>query len=135
MRRNRPRLSPFEAPSPLKILVVDDAPDNQQLLWRYLTKQGAIVETAENGLVGSRMALIGTYDIVLMDIQMPVMDGYSATAKLREAGYKTPIIALTAHAMTEVRRKALNVGYTDHLPKPINPKQLIAAVRNYTRKD
>lgn len=117
----------------IKILVVDDAPDNQQLLWRYLTKQGALVETAENGLVGSKLALAGSYDIVLMDIQMPVMDGYSATAKLRESGYAKPIIALTAHAMNEVRRKALNVGYTDHLPKPINPKQLIAAIVRYVR--
>lgn len=112
----------------LKILVVDDAPDNQQLIWRYLTKYGAIVESAENGLLGYRSAIAGDFDLVLMDIQMPVMDGYSATQKLREAGYRKPIVALTAHAMNEVRKKALNVGYTEHLTKPINSKELVSVI-------
>ena len=115
-----------------RILVVDDAPDNQQLIWRYLTKQGAIVESAENGLLGFRSAIAGNFDLVLMDIQMPVMDGYTATLKLREAGYTKPIIALTAHAMNEIRKKALNVGYTDHLTKPIDPKALIRSIMQHT---
>lgn len=112
----------------MRVLVVDDAPDNQMLIWSYLTKQGAIVESAENGLLGYKAALTGQFDLVLMDIQMPHMDGYTATQKLREAGFTKPIIALTAHAMSEVRKKALNVGYTDHLPKPINAKNLIQAI-------
>ena len=117
----------------LKILVVDDAPDNQQLIWRYLTKQGAQVESAENGLIGYRAATDREFDLILMDIQMPVMDGYTATSKLRESGYRKPIIALTAHAMSEVRKKALMVGYTDHLPKPIDPKELISTIIRHTR--
>lgn len=116
----------------LRILVVDDAPDNQMLIWSYLTKQGAVVESAENGLIGYKAALTGQFDMVLMDIQMPHMDGYTATQKLRESGFTKPIIALTAHAMSEVRKKALNVGYTDHLPKPINAKNLIQAIVKYS---
>lgn len=117
----------------IKILVVDDAPDNQQLIWRYLTKQGAVVDSAENGFLGYRAALAGNFDLILMDIQMPIMDGYSATQKLREAGYRKPIVALTAHAMSEVRKKALNVGYTDHLTKPINSKELISTIAKHVR--
>ncbi len=117
----------------IRVLVVDDAPDNQQLIRRYLTKQGAIVECAENGLIGYRAAVNGEFDVVLMDIQMPVMDGFTATQSLRKSGYRKPIIALTAHAMTEVRRKALFVGYSDHLPKPINPRELIDSILQHTR--
>lgn len=116
----------------LRILVVDDAPDNQQLIWRYLTKRGAFVESAENGFLGYRKALSENFDLVLMDIQMPVMDGYTATAKLREAGFRKPVIALTAHAMSEIRKKALNVGYTDHLTKPINVNELVSSILRYT---
>lgn len=133
VRENIPPIAPeAQLLKGLRILVVDDAPDNQQLIWRYLTKQGALVESAENGLVGFRAALSGDFDIVLMDIQMPIMDGYTATQKLRENGYKQPIIALTAHAMTEVRKKALYVGCSDHLAKPINSKQLIQAIARLT---
>ena len=117
----------------LKILVVDDAPDNQQLIWRYLSKHGAAVESAENGLIGYRTALKGDFDLVLMDIQMPVMDGYTATQKLREYGYTKPVIALTAHAMNDIRKRALAVGYSDHLTKPIDPKQLISAIVRLTK--
>ena len=118
--------------SGLKILVVDDSPDNQQLLWNYLNKEGAIVESADNGLTGYKAALAGNFNLVLMDLQMPVMDGYSATEKLRSMGYKTPIVALTAHAMNEVRIKCLNVGYTDHLTKPINRSELIRTIVRLT---
>ncbi len=115
-----------------RILVVDDAPDNQQLIWRYLTKEGAIVASANNGLAGYKAALSGKFDLVLMDLQMPVMDGYTATAKLRSAGYKLPIVALTAHAMSEVRKKCLNVGYTEHLTKPIDRHELIRMISRLT---
>ncbi|MBN8536980.1 MAG: response regulator [Deltaproteobacteria bacterium] len=116
----------------LHILVVDDAPDNQLYLWLFLRKHGAIVESAENGLLGYKFALTDKFDLVLMDIQMPVMDGYTATEKLREQGYRKPIIALSAHAMSEVRKKALNVGYTDYLTKPINVNELIGKIVRYT---
>ena len=116
----------------VSVLVVDDSPDNQRIIWHFLKKRGASVETADNGFEGFRKAIHGKFDIVLMDIQMPEMDGYTATQKLRDAGFRRPIIALTAHAMTEVRSKCMNVGCTDYLPKPINPKNLIAAVARHT---
>lgn len=117
-----------------RVLVVDDAPDNQQLIWRYLTRQGAIVEAAENGFLGYRSALNGEFDVVLMDIQMPIMDGYTATQKLRERGYTKPIIALTAHAMAEVRKKCFSVGCTEQLTKPINARDLISTISNVVSK-
>jgi PAS domain S-box-containing protein len=114
------------------ILVVDDSADNRQLLWHFLSSYGANVDFSENGVSGYRRALAGNFDIVLMDIQMPEMDGYTATQKLREAGYQMPVIALTAHAMSEVRKKCMNVGCTDHLTKPIKLRELIEAVVKHT---
>jgi CheY-like chemotaxis protein len=116
-----------------KVLVVDDAPDNQRLISIYLKKAGAVFEAAENGLEGYKRALAGEYDVILMDLQMPEMDGYTATQKLRDVGYLKPIIALTAHAMSEVREKCIQVGFTDHLPKPINPTELIGTIARYSR--
>ncbi len=116
----------------VSVLLVEDSPDNQHLISRILIKRGAKVEFADNGLVGVEKALQGHYDILLMDIQMPVLDGYSATQRLREAGYRIPIIALTAHAMSEVRKKCLDVGCTDHLPKPVNIGDLVSTVAKYT---
>ncbi len=118
--------------SGVRVLVVDDAPDNQKLIWHYLTKQGALVDSAENGFLGYQKALAGQFDLILMDLQMPEMDGFTATEKLRAEGYKKPIIALTAHAMAEVRKKCLTAGCTDHLTKPINPQALISTIMKYT---
>jgi two-component system, sensor histidine kinase len=107
-----------------KILVVDDSADNQFLIGRLLKKRGAHVEVADNGLDGVAKALVGEYTIVLMDIQMPEMDGYSATEKLRECGYKRPIIALTAHAMPEAKNRCLEAGCSDHITKPVSSVEL-----------
>ncbi len=112
----------------VRVLLVEDSPDNQTLIWRHLTKYGALVEIADNGLEGVNKAFASEHDIVLMDLQMPVMDGYTATGKLRGRGYSKPIIALTAHAMADVRKKCQDVGCTDHLPKPINSNDLILTV-------
>ena len=115
----------------IRVLLVEDSADNQQLIWRYLTKYGATVEIADNGDEGVKKAMSSEHDVVLMDLQMPVMDGYTATGQLRSRGYQTPIIALTAHAMADVRKKCQDVGCTDHLPKPINSRDLVEAVKVY----
>jgi signal transduction histidine kinase/ActR/RegA family two-component response regulator/PAS domain-containing protein len=115
----------------LKILIVDDSSDNQHLIWHYLSKYQVSLESAENGIEGFQKALQGDFDLVLMDLQMPLMDGYTATQKLRESGYKKPILALTAHAMTEVQRRCLNVGFSDHLAKPINFKELVRMIARH----
>lgn len=124
----QPAGADFSKLSGLKVLVVDDSSENRQIISVYLTKHGAVIDFAENGIVAYRKALESSFDVVLMDIQMPEMDGYTATQKLREAGYAKPIIALTAHAMSEVRMKCLNVGCTDYLSKPIRRDELLTVL-------
>lgn len=112
----------------IKVLLVEDAPINQILIGRFLTGAGAQVDFADNGVEGVKKAMSGDYGVVLMDIQMPEMDGYEATTTLRKQGYKRPIIALTAHALKEDRDRCLQVGCSDHLTKPIDRKKLISQI-------
>jgi CheY-like chemotaxis protein len=118
----------------ISVLLVDDSSDNRMLIGHYLGKQGAQVDTADNGITGYQKALSGNYDVVLMDIQMPEMDGYTATYNLRTAGYQKPIIALTAHAMTEFKQKCLNVGCTNYLSKPVDPQKLISMITDVVER-
>lgn len=119
----------------LKVLLVEDSIDNQDIITFFLAKAGALVEIAGNGLEGVEKALKGTYNVVLMDIQMPKMDGYQATIKLRKEGYKIPIIALTAQNLKEERQKCLDVGYSEHMTKPVNRKLLIQRVAEFAGID
>lgn len=116
-----------------KILVVDDASDNRLLVSHFLKKAGAITEFATNGQEALDKALGNDYQLVLMDIQMPVMDGYSATRELRKQGYKKPIIALTAHALKEDRELSLNVGCDDYITKPIDRISLLNSISKYLK--
>lgn len=127
----------MEAPlDSTRILLAEDGPDNQRLISFVLNRAGADVTVADNGQIGFDLALAardeGTpFDVVLMDMQMPVLDGYDATGKLREVGYKGPIIALTAHAMSSDRSKCIDAGCDDYATKPINHKKLIELVALY----
>lgn len=114
------------------ILVVEDTPDNQKLISIYLEKLGCNITMAANGKLGIDKALNQEFDLVLMDIQMPLMDGYQATRELRSLGYQKPIIALTAHAMTEERSRVLQSGFDGFLSKPIQRGQLVEALENFT---
>lgn len=111
-----------------RILVVEDSLDNQLLAELYLTRSGASVEFAGNGQEGLIKALANDYALVLMDIQMPVMDGYSATGELRRQSYARPIIGLTGYAMKEDREKCLRAGCDDYLAKPFDRKALLECV-------
>lgn len=113
------------------ILVVDDSEENQILLRFYLTKAGLEVQSAANGAMGVEKALKDDFDLILMDIQMPIMDGYTATKTLRAAGYNKPIIALTANAMKEDRERSIASGCHDYLTKPINSTRLLAALAKH----
>ncbi|WP_374077601.1 response regulator [Bdellovibrio bacteriovorus] len=117
------------------ILLVDDVEDNRLLIQRMLSKRGAKLTLATNGEEGLTKALAENYDIILMDIQMPVMDGYTATRKLRQAGYKKPIIALTAHAMKDDRERCIEAGCTDYLTKPVQVEALIQTILNHSMEE
>lgn len=114
------------------ILIVDDVEDNRLLIQRILAKEGALLTLATNGEEGLNKALQENFDIILMDIQMPIMDGYTATRRLRQAGYRNPIIALTAHAMKDDRERCLAAGCTDYLTKPVHFQKLINTILNYS---
>ncbi len=116
-----------------RVLLVDDSVDNRRLIGFHLRKAGAAVDEAENGAVACEMVLgavgdaEGSYDVVLMDMQMPVLDGYSAARRLRTAGVGLPIVALTAHAAHGERAKCLGAGCSAYMTKPVDVPALIAA--------
>jgi CheY-like chemotaxis protein len=119
-----------------RILLAEDGPDNQRLIAHLLRKVGAEVTVAENGQVAVDLVLAAQeagnpFDIILMDMQMPVMDGCEATKQLRSAGCVTPIIALTAHAMTEYRQKCLDAGCSDYIAKPFDISTLVTVVAKH----
>jgi signal transduction histidine kinase/CheY-like chemotaxis protein/HPt (histidine-containing phosphotransfer) domain-containing protein len=119
-----------------RILVAEDGIDNQLLISTILRRQGLDVEIAENGEIAVAKALAdpGPYDLILMDMQMPRLDGYGATAKLRHKGYGGPIVALTAHAMAGERERCLAAGCDDYLTKPIERAVLLGAVESHLQR-
>lgn len=118
------------------VLLAEDGVDNQRLISTLLKKEGAKVMLAENGDIAFRCAMDAyekgnPFDVILMDMSMPVLDGYGATKKLREQGYKLPIVALTAHAMSSDRQKCIDAGCDDYTTKPVNRTKLREIVHTY----
>ena len=123
----------------LKILLVEDNPDNRMLIKAFLKKFPVDIVEAENGKIAVKRFKKGRYDIVLMDMQMPVMDGYTATGNIRKWEKKnnkkeTPILALTAYAMKEDRDKTLKAGCSDYLTKPIKKEKLLEVLMKLVKK-
>jgi len=113
---------------PCRVLLVEDGVTNRKLIGLVLERAGASVRMAENGQAGLEAVAWEPFDLILMDMQMPVMDGYTATSELRRLGCTLPIIALTAHAMASDERKCREAGCSGYLTKPIDRAQLVAAV-------
>ncbi|WP_108125769.1 response regulator [Saccharospirillum mangrovi] len=114
-----------------RVLVAEDNTINQVIARRMLEKLGAEVDIANNGQQAYEMAKAGQYDLVLMDVQMPEMDGLEVSRKLRAKGYRTPIIALTANATLEARQECLQAGMVDFLSKPFRLRNLDCVVSPY----
>lgn len=113
----------------LKILIVEDSKDNQNIFNYFLTTAGAETAIAENGQIAVEMAAAGAYDLILMDIQMPVLDGLAATRQIRAVGFENPIIALTAHASVEAKLNCLKAGCVDLITKPVTGDILIKKIK------
>ncbi len=112
----------------IHILLAEDSADNEKLMRLYLEAAGANVVSAHDGLEAIELATAQDFDIILMDVQMPGLDGLEATKRLRAQGYSQPIVALTAHALTEEIEKSLAAGCDRHVTKPIGRLDLIRAV-------
>ncbi|MBY0316059.1 MAG: response regulator [Bdellovibrionales bacterium] len=123
-----PNLQDFE------VLLVEDSPDNQYLIQKMLEKTGAKIALANNGAEGVDMALAKDFGVVLMDIQMPIMDGHQAVRALRSRGFKVPVVALTAHAMKDEGERATQSGFSHFLTKPIHRKNLTDLLESIHRQ-
>ncbi len=114
-----------------RILVVEDSLDGQLLISKFLAKLAVDVDQAFNGAEAIQKALERHYDLILMDIQMPLIDGYTATNRLRKMGVSTPIIAVTAHAMLEDRNRCLEAGCNGYMTKPLSKNLFQHTIRSY----
>ncbi|MEI8371490.1 MAG: response regulator [Planctomycetota bacterium] len=123
-----------------RVLLAEDGLDNQRFITFVLKKAGVQVTVADNGQIAlgcvqSAQEEKNPFDVILMDMQMPVMDGYTAARRLRNEGYTGPIIALTAHAMAEDRQKCLDAGCNDYATKPIDRQNLLRTVAHWMDHD
>ena len=119
---------------PSKVLVVDDDPRLRDLLRRYLTDNGCTVYTAENGQAMNKLWLRERFDVLILDLMLPGEDGLSILRRLRGANETTPIIMLTAKGEDVDRIVGLEMGADDYLPKPFNPRELLARINAVLRR-
>lgn len=118
----------------VRILLTEDSIDNQILIQQILTKAGGLVEVAENGQKALSKSIQNNFDIYLIDLQMPVMDGFETLAELRKLNVRNPIIAITANVLPEEKANCISRGFSAHISKPINRKNLIETIIRYLKK-
>jgi signal transduction histidine kinase/ActR/RegA family two-component response regulator len=118
----------------IHILLVEDVEFNVMVAEKMLQNWKATVDVASNGEIAVEKAKQNKYDIILMDLQMPVMDGYTATRKIRESNNTTPIIALTASITMDIQGRAMEFGMNDCITKPFNPNDLLAVIIKFANK-
>jgi len=114
-----------------KVLLVEDGSTNRRMIQLLLRRSGVEIDMAVNGQEGVDMVIANDYDVVLMDMQMPIKDGYTATRELRSLGYDVPIVALTAHAMKGDEERCREAGCSDYLTKPIGEERLVRKLGEY----
>ena len=117
----------------VRVLLVEDSMDNERLIGHFLRQAGAQVDVARDGLEAVTVVLAAEaarapFDVTLMDMQMPKLDGYGATAQLRAQGYRRPIVALTAHAMSGDKERCVAAGCDEHLTKPVHRRRMIEVI-------
>ncbi|MDP2646228.1 MAG: ATP-binding protein [Desulfobacterales bacterium] len=122
---------------PVRVLLAEDSEENRFVVQAYLKESPVQLDLAENGKIAFDKFLTTSYDMILMDMQMPVMDGYETTRRIRawekdRMMEPTPIIAMTAHALTESRQKCLNAGCSDYLSKPVKKTSLLKTIQKYS---
>jgi CheY-like chemotaxis protein len=119
----------------LRLLVAEDGVDNQRLIGHVLRKAGAEVTIVENGQLALDAVTQSpsSFDVVLMDMQMPVMDGYTAARVIRDRGLRVPVVALTAHAMSDEVERCLAAGCVAYASKPLDKPKLIALILEHAR--
>ena len=112
----------------LRVLIVDDATDTRELVMRFLVECGATAAVASSA--GEAEPLLETFrpDVIVSDIGMPERDGYDFMRAVRSGGHKVPAVALTAFARAEDRIRSIEAGFQTHLPKPVEPAELVAVV-------
>jgi len=132
-------LSNQAAPRAVRVLLVEDSPDNQFLFRAFIKKLPCQMDLAENGAIGVEKFQAGHYDLVLMDMQMPVMDGYTAMRTIRQWEKEqdrkpTPIVALTANSMQEMAEKSLAGGCNAYVTKPISRDHFLGIIAEYAER-
>ncbi len=129
---------PLAAGPPLRILLAEDNPINRKVAVHILEKRGHRVRTAGNGNEVLEALDTEEFDVVLMDVQMPVLDGFETTARIRRNEERTrrhmPVVALTAHALREDRKRCLEAGMDDYVSKPLKPDELFRTLDRVVRE-
>ena len=128
-----PQLSIQNELSGLRLLLAEDSPDNALLIERLLSPLGVSIDSVSDGEKAVEAVKSCDYDGILMDVQMPGMDGLEATRRIRKAGYTKPIIALTAHALPAEAERSIQAGCSLHLTKPITKTELVGALKEQLR--